>query len=291
MACESFPSIGSIFKGYHDADLQNKLVQAVKGHGFNMSVAVGEGAKTVSMAVGAIKSVATALKHARHGDFTATLRALKVEPHTSPRSAFTSKDLAGRWLEVQYGWKPLLSDVNEAAKAYALLANKPRVTRLVVNKVLRSTWNSSESPSNWSCLGPLTVGKKISYEMTEYLSTPRSLGLYDPLSLVWELTPYSFVFDWFIPIGTYLENLNSIPSLRGRFVTSTFESFSGFSSIGGPPYYTGCITKVQHLELVRTFTTGLSTALPSFKPLDKALSAGHVWNALALARNMLQLVR
>lgn len=43
-------------------------------------------------------------------------------------------------------------------------------------------------------------------------------GIDNPALLAWELLPYSFVVDWFLPVGNYLESLNA---------------FSGFSFVSG----------------------------------------------------------
>lgn len=36
-----------------------------------------------------------------------------------------------------------------------------------------------------------------------------SLGLDDPLSTAWELTPFSFVYDWIVPVGDWLSAINA----------------------------------------------------------------------------------
>lgn len=41
----------------------------------------------------------------------------------------------------------------------------------------------------------------------------QQLGLDDPLGLIWELTPYSFVVDWFLPVGQWLSSFRSIKGL------------------------------------------------------------------------------
>ena len=128
-------------------------------------------------------------------------------------------------------------------------------------------------------------GKRIYYEMTEQMSAPRSLGLMDPLSVVWELIPYSFVVDWFIPIGTYLENLNTIPSLRGRFMTTTLRRFSG-SAVSISPSYKWAVVPTTHTSQVfldRKISTSLSVPKPSFNSFEDAMSPKRIWNAIALA--------
>lgn len=38
----------------------------------------------------------------------------------------------------------------------------------------------------------------------------------NPQSIAWELTPWSFVIDWFIPIGNYLNNLDAFASYHTK---------------------------------------------------------------------------
>jgi hypothetical protein len=52
------------------------------------------------------------------------------------------------------------------------------------------------------------------------------LGLTNPLNVAWELVPFSFVVDWFIPIGSFFDGLvppqgvsrvKGVSSYRGEF--------------------------------------------------------------------------
>lgn len=45
-------------------------------------------------------------------------------------------------------------------------------------------------------------------EWSSSLSTLQQLGVTNPLLLAWELVPYSFIADWFIPVGDYLQSLD-----------------------------------------------------------------------------------
>jgi hypothetical protein len=49
----------------------------------------------------------------------------------------------------------------------------------------------------------------IQYKINSTLSnTLTQFGLANPLSLAWEILPYSFVVDWMLPIGPWLSNLD-----------------------------------------------------------------------------------
>ena len=100
-----------------------------------------------------------------------------------------------------------------------------------------------------------------------------------------KMTPYSFVIDWFVPIGTYLENLNTIPSLRGRFMTTTLRRFSG-SAVSISPSYKWAVVPTTHTSQVfldRKISTSLSVPKPSFNSFEDAMSPKRIWNAIALA--------
>ena len=262
--------------------LLSRLSEKVKGHNFNLAVAAAEGKKTVSMVSNAIQSIGGAVLDLKRGRFESAARRFGVN---SRPSQLSHRDVAGRWLELQYGWLPLLSDVYESAKAYEALTRKPRKEIVTVSFTKRFVHDASQAPVNWSCKGPAMSGKKIYYEMTEQMSAPRSLGLMDPLTVAWELIPYSFVIDWFIPIGTYLENLNTIPSLRGRFMTTTLRRFSG-SAVSISPSYRWAVVPTTHTSQVfldRKISTSLSVPKPSFNSFEDAMSPKRIWNAIALA--------
>lgn len=37
---------------------------------------------------------------------------------------------------------------------------------------------------------------------------------------MWEKTPYSFIGDWFVPIGAYLQSMNTLTGIVGTFILS-----------------------------------------------------------------------
>lgn len=263
---------------------QSRLLESIKGHEFNLAVNAAQGKQTVGMVVNAISSVGGAISDLRKGRFENAARRFGVAPRPSKLS---EKDISGRWLELQYGWLPMINDVYEAAKAYESISNGPRVGRARGSITRDSTQDCSESPSLYHCYGQQKDKYDIIYEFTEQMSVPRQLGLADPATVVWELIPYSFVVDWFIPIGSYLENLNQIPTLSGRFLTIQQTRFEG--SNGGqmviPPYNQWRqipVVNQSYHRLVRQVSSSISVPKPQFNTLPDAMSPTRIWNAIAL---------
>jgi hypothetical protein len=101
------------------------LINSIKGHQFNLGVAVAEGKQTVSLVVSTLGKLVNVVRSLKKGRFDLALRHLGGSPskhkqlypsrkmRSDPRS-LTSKDISASWLELQYGWTPLLSDVYQA---------------------------------------------------------------------------------------------------------------------------------------------------------------------------------
>lgn len=265
--------------------LISRLSEAVKGHEFNLAVSAAEGKKTVNMVVDSIRSISSAIRDLKRGNVHRAASRFRVSPSTR---VLSTKGVSGRWLELQYGWLPMISDVYNAAKAYEALTNGPRVNRIQTSIGRSNIGNSSCAPSLYSVKGYSKARRTIIYEMSEQLSAPRSLGLTDPLQVVWELIPYSFVVDWFIPIGTYLDSLNVVPHLKGRFLTTETHAFQGSAEYLPPPLWYQVLEKaptesVNYFYMKREVSSSLSVPKPRFVPLDKALSPKRILNAIALA--------
>lgn len=127
-----------------------------------------------------------------------------------------SKRISTHWLEYVYGWRPLLADVHDAAE---LLAEK-----IETDQGYGGTLKSSGKSAKWTetffneGYGAPDSETKTEYR-TRYVANYylddegkallAQTGISNPLLLGWELLPYSFVIDWFYPVGSYLESLTA----------------------------------------------------------------------------------
>ena len=121
------------------------------------------------------------------------------------------------WLELCYGWQPLLADVKgtfDVLKARDKDADTDRVTvkgfRHDVTDVVITSNVSIAGAANPLCRvqyrGNVGVFVRLDYCMVNpALHEIQQLGLVNPVELAWNLIPYSFVVDWFLPVGNYLQ--------------------------------------------------------------------------------------
>lgn len=299
-----------IWSANDDLKLLSKLSEATRGHAFNLGVALGEGRETVKLVVNTANRLVGALRCVRRGRLDLALRNLGASPqpqHLSrnPRKGkpyiyydkrlkqyvtrhreLTSTDISSMWLEIQYGWAPLIQDVHESAKAYAALTSKARQDRIIVSHRVTNEWKDSNYNLICNYYGIAYSSKRYIYERTEVLSAARSLGLCDPRSVAWELVPFSFVADWFIPIGTYFDALATIPKLSGRFLLQQRRINKFQMKCSAPNAYNiayrGAVSNTYTTWYNRSEATSVPVPLPEFNDITKALSLGHLRNALAL---------
>lgn len=103
-------------------------------------------------------------------------------------------------------------------------------------------------------------------------------------SVAWELTPWSFVVDWFIPIGDWLTARGHAQGLKGTFITSDKKTGVANTPTGDFTLnqYTWISPCYRHIVFDRTISFVLGVPMPTLKPLAKAASWRHCANAVAL---------
>lgn len=280
--------------------LLGKLREAVAGSSFNAGVALGESREALSMITNAAMRIYWGYRAVRQGDFRSAQRYLLSgtdrerkfgRAGTSRLLMKAEKTTAQNWLELQYGWLPLLNDAHEGAVFLAHHFAYPiqHVVRVSSQKIHAvKTLNPGTSP-----IGGRSYTRKSIKAILKEKDVISLAGLTDPLSVAWELAPYSLVLDWFIPIGNYLSARGLANSLTGTFVTSTktYQRLDGLK--GGTPSQWGPSVALSPCEKVsdlvvtldRTVSTGLSIPLPEIKPLGEILSWKKAANAVALLTN------
>lgn len=144
----------------------------------------------------------------------------KVERHFK---SLGGRRWADEWLELSYGWLPLLSDLYKSAGE--LLEVAPTFAKFTGSAKLaeQSSHGSRIISTSTDLTGIGTrlrenVDTKPIFDRTNIckftvnLKPPSSIqGVsrwtsLNPLTIAWELMPYSFVIDWLIDVGSYLRD-------------------------------------------------------------------------------------
>jgi len=211
-----------------DAKGRNKLLGKLHDQSVSLGIALAEGKQTINLFVNNIGKLAGSFRQLKRGDLSGAASILtgKKSANFSTRGPFTGRGknrtteeaLASNWLELQYGWKPLLSDIYGACEFLANRLNRyPRYKEVSYQFKGENFSVTSEDADNryvdsYETLH--TCKYVLYYSQDEGQHDLSALGLVNPLAVAWELVPYSFVVDWALPIGTFLGNLDATVGLN-----------------------------------------------------------------------------
>lgn len=124
--------------------------------------------------------------------------------------------ISSRWLEIRYGWRPLLYEIESYAKAlggtYVINRKTARAKRsssgqVVYNRAWNDPWGDGGTYID-TTTRTLTVRAGILYEPGRLSASNYGLSLRDLPSTAWELVPYSFVVDWFVNTADFIQGLS-----------------------------------------------------------------------------------
>lgn len=279
----------------HDYKLFGKLREKIAGSSFNAGVFLGEGKEALTMIANAAISLAWGYRAAKQGDFRSAARYLVR--NNDRKKAVAREGVASNWLQLQYGWLPLLADVHDGAQFLAHHLNTPlqHVVRVRVSSTGSTSGAAFQGNGTSQALNPVSFRETSLKAILKEVDVYQLSGLTDPLSVAWELVPYSFVIDWFLPVGDYLSCRGLASAMTGTFVTSTktYRSFSGLTGAPnqyGSSEYIPSVLKVRMKEVnfSRTVSSSISVPKPQVVPLSEAFSWKRAANAVAL---LSQLVR
>jgi len=277
-----------------------RLTEQLSGSDFNMSVFLGELPQTINLLADTAIRIRKSVTQLRRGDLKGASRFLFEGTGRKPKLTHdwrkdagrsVSKGIAQNWLELQYGWLPLLKDAEGAAQSIAHVLHYPFVKRY------RATARHEDRLPNPTHVfgdtgwvdGSSMVFKVRKRAIVAYIQEDpntnllAALGVLDPELVAWELVPFSFVADWFIPIGQWMEQRAKASRLVGTFVTTEkITCLLDQMSLDGVPS-SGYLARVA---MNRSISTSLDVPLPNLKGLDKAASWQHCANAIALVTGM-----
>jgi len=276
--------------------LLTKLGGKIRSHDFNASIFLAEADQSLALIGETATRLAKFFSSLKKGQlykaasFLAggnelsrrTKMADAMRSHFKNKSAFDDrKALANAVLEVQYGWRPLLSDAYDLGEAAASLMSKPVQTTYKARRSLSGVKTTSYGPNVW------TRTKKISQQLIATVSAPPTwqsqLRLNNFSQVVSNRTPWLFVANWFLPFEDYLEARSTVTDLNIIRLIRTTKIVD--KAVFRDPYGTEANSTDFSFrrEVLSTSNFNIaSVPLPSFKPFKKSLVYEHVLNGIAL---------
>jgi hypothetical protein len=281
---------GSIY----DPTLSNSaLISALlqlKAGKVNLGVAYAERSQTARLLGDTTRQLARSFTQLKRGNVRKAMQELGIANKTKfpPGNSVPQK-----WLGLQYGWKPLLSDIYGSVAA---LEQRPkddwRVTvksKKKSEEIWLTTYSIDDAGSGVARSERSNFTRIDALPGNELLGSLASLGITNPLLIAWELVPYSFVVDWVFPVGSWLDSLDSWLGYDSAYVSSSTltrcewtgkgkhtELNNGFGGFIDADY----LETKRIVSLERVATVGMP--LPTFPRIKDPRSLSHAASGLSL---------
>lgn len=209
---------GNPVEGSHDILARGRCISKIQRLKANVAQNIAEYRQVDRMFMSTTRRIANAYRALRRGDAEAFGKAVPLRKRHQ-RNLLNRGPLDIRrhapsiWLETQYGWLPLLGDTYTAlTEFYSRVEQGVRIRAMGTGTATSIT---ATTPSSWSIFSATDFTRQIrrakyivDYEVdTAQLANMNDWGITNPALLAWELVPYSFVVDWFFPIGDWLSQV------------------------------------------------------------------------------------
>lgn len=272
--------LNSVYPDFADNDALIRFFSKLGEVKLQMATFYAEKQKTIDLVADKLEKVFRAYRDVKRGRPNRAARRLGIKSHR-PRS----KQASGQWLEMQYGWLPLISDVHASLK----FQDAPLPTH--VFGVAKSSFSKEFRVNEFYGVdGTYTGSTVVKIGADVVVSNPLlafgdRCGLINPLTVAWELMPWSFVIDWALPIGQYLDFLTASAGLSfmNAYRSSVENSEIEASTFDGRPRS----TRASYYGTIRSTSrqAPYNITLPNLS-FKNPLSAGHLANAIALGRQV-----
>lgn len=265
------------------AACDGKIRMGIKEENTNLAQSCAEYRQTCSMFGKLASDMFSAFRSLRKDcGLSALVKLLKT-----PRGR-VEKGIANRWLEYQYGFRPLMQDLHNVADDMTRRPREGFDRRISKRTTQRENWAwelpAPGIPGNPTVKRDETWTYQLRTTAIYTVSEPgiaqlSSYGITNPAELAWELIPYSFVVDWMIPVGDYLASLDALLGVSNLKVYSSYRL--------DIDHFVNCLEATgsyRHTRFVRLASRdGLELPRLIYKP-SSSLTA--VLNGLALLRQM-----
>lgn len=199
--------------------LRAKLIDKI-GERAENAVNYAERRQAYGMILKRVATLTQLVRSIKRGD---TRRALKILGRRLPKRKTPIgkrvKSSADLWLEFHFGWEPLVKDIYRSVN---VLQGPVPGGRIFVSRQENETFRRVQKPySGLTITESLNCTIRHSAGCYVHVDNPdlwlaNQLGLINPASVAWELVPFSFVVDWYIPVGAFLSQMTDFAGLRIR---------------------------------------------------------------------------
>lgn len=280
---------------------ENKLVEKIAEIRVNAADMYRTRKETMEMVSKRVNQLIHAWRSMKRGNWRQFKKALGITNKGKKPREF-GKNSSGTWLEHSYGWSPLLSDI------YTILNNtfeppmitaKARYKETVIEEKTTSLFRSGFKlvRNSTDHVFQISITDQIDIHLdSPAIQAASQYGLLNPAAVAWEAVPFSFVVDWFYPVGDFLSQLNTTGGLKlsNWYRTETVEGIysneceiqlANFQPFYGPEYGQWILkTKRRYQVSGEPFFVPQISDAPLTSSLQRSINAIALFGALTLGK-------
>jgi hypothetical protein len=195
----------------------------------SMLTFAAERQSTFRMVASRVAQLTRGMKALNKGQFRRFLQTFGIAPkgrHKKVRKTKAS-DAGKLWLEYWFGWAPSVADLYQALKNWATSTHDDRlvVATAGCKRVQRSYYRDDPWYYNktWhNATAKQRVRIQMRFDITnEDAHWYASQGLVNPALTLWEITPWSWLIDWFTNVGQVISGFTDWVGLKQKDVWMT----------------------------------------------------------------------
>lgn len=262
---------------------RQKLIDGISG-GPNLAVAFAERQQTFNMIAEHAIRLRKAFQAVRRRRFHLAAKILGIK---KPKIKQMGESVANNFLQYKYGWMPLIGDIGAGVELlqspYGTIFGEAYVSRPIYRRYyLKGSYETHECVIE----GKASVKGQLVYRVTNpSLYLANQLGFTNPTLIMWELVPFSFVVDWFLPVGDFLQSFSQLQGLAVDGNLSFYSTRLKGESVLKKWYHTGPSKGSKMVVVKQGLYLKREVGLPPYRLRFNQLSmlkAGHAASSLAL---------
>lgn len=272
-----------------------KALNDLGGAKAQLGEALATSRKTADLFVDSVKALLKVYVGVRRGDLRKVLDGIDdLSPAQFKRLVNAGKipgNVANKWLAFHYGWKPLAQDVygtweilkESLAGTPAMLVHGRGAATETASGLVTCPWSIGQPICDVSYDAEWKVRVNLTGRVQEagIMRAVNQAGLVNPAALAWELVPFSFVVDWFVPVGGVLNALSATSGLTfvgGHRTERWNERYEGTPSGASQLSREIAITQNHKAGFDRIRYSGFPGPAPYIKPF---YTGGDRWATIA----------
>lgn len=274
------------------ADLEPLRTQSL----YKMASAARDGIANFSNIVAEREGLKRTIQQWAIGSLSTLLKGKKAIAKALLENSTDHRKIAQGYLSFIYGLKPALQDFSNAIRELSEQGRTWRKYKGTARRKWEKSYSFQNGPSKItiSRTFDLIVKNQVMVTGTDDHPVISNHSSINWLEAGWEITPWSFVADWFIPIGNFLasQDLFSGVTVKSWHETVVYReqytiivehsgSYGDYIYSGGTQVFQG-----KYLNVYRTIRSG--TPVLPFPQFKSPLSRIHGLNALFLLISLLK---